>query len=367
MGNRLRSFRLLGLCLLALALSACQFIEPNVDNPPLDSLHPQGPFARQIDNLFWPVFWIAVGVFVVVQGAILVTVFLFRDRPGRPEPKQIHGNAKLEVVWTVIPALILAGIAVPTVRTVFDLTECAPGAIPVNVVGHQWWFEFDYSGLEGMPDGVTVQTANVMVIPAGQEVCAHLTSQDVIHSFWVPTLDGKRDVIPGHPEILRLEADKPGTYWAHCAEFCGLSHSLMRARVEAVSPADFQAWLADQQKEAPIPAEGTPEWDGLQVYLSKGCTQCHTVDFVDNDQNINDNIVALDAFHGPNLTHFDSQYRTVFAGASLPEQGEEFDAALKRWLHDPPSVKPGSFMPNLGLTDSEIDSLISWLTWMGKN
>jgi cytochrome c oxidase subunit 2 len=195
-----------------------------------------------------------------------------------------------------------------------------------------------------------------MVIPVGEEVCAELTSDDVIHSFWIPALHGKRDVIPGQTEELRLEASEPGEYWGHCAEFCGLSHSLMRVHVQAVSSADFEAWVVGQQSPAALPVEGTPEWDGFQVYKSKGCTQCHTVRLEDEESS---NIVPAEAFNGPELTHFGS--RGVFAGATLPEEGETRDEALKRWLANPPNVKPGSFMPNLALTEAEIDSLISWL------
>ena len=346
---------------MAVALSACQFIDPSVEDAPLNSLDPQGPFARTIDGLFWPVFWIATGVFVLVQGAIIVSVVLFRDRPERKEPKQFHGNARLEVIWTIVPALILAVIAVPTVQAVFDLTECGADAIDVEVIGHQWWFEYRYSGLEGMPEGSTVETANVMVIPADQEVCATMTSDDVIHNFWIPKLNGKRYLVPGQETVLRLQADEPGTYFGHCAEFCGLSHSLMRAHVEAVAPADFDAWLMRQLEPAPVPEEGTPEWEGYQVFANGLCIQCHTVDFADNDANVSDNIIPPEAFNGPSLTHFGDQYRTVFAGAALPEDGEDFQAALKRWLADPPTVKPGSFMPDLGLTEAEIDSLITWL------
>ncbi|CAN5777352.1 cytochrome c oxidase subunit II [soil metagenome] len=352
--------RLTGVIAVSLGSAACQFIGPNVDDAPLNSLDPQGPFARTIDDLFWPVFWIAVGVFVVVQGGIIAALVLFRDRPGRKEPKQIHGNAKLEVLWTVIPALILAGIAVPTVRTVFELTECDPDAMEVEVIGHQWWFEFRYSGIEGMADGEEIHTANVMVIPSGEEVCAVMTADDVVHNFWVPKLNGKRYLIPGQETVLRLQADKPGIYYAHCGEFCGLSHSLMRAHVEAVDRADFDAWVTAQIEPAAVPEEGTPEWDGLEVFLGPaGCIQCHAVDFEDNDSGIASNVLASDAFNGPDLTHFAS--RSVFAGAVLPEQGEEYDDALKLWLADPPEVKPGSFMPDLQLTEAEIDVLIAWL------
>ena len=344
-----RPFRVAGVATLALLISSCSLIE--IDSP-LTTFEPAGEIADRIDGLFWPVFWIATAIFVLVQGAILVAAFLFRDRPGRAEPKQTHGNAKLEVTWTVIPALILAGIAIPTVRGVFDLTECAPDSMTVEIIGHQWWFEYQY------PD-YDIETANVLVMPADQDVCAVMTSNDVLHNFWIPALNGKRYLVPGQETLLPLHAYEPGEFWGHCAEFCGLSHSLMRARAQVLSQADFDAWVAGQQAEASVPAEGTPAWDGLQVFLNRGCTQCHTVDFADNALGIEDTIVADPGFNGPNLTHFAS--RNVFAGAYLPYEGLSYNEALTQWLANPPEVKPGSFMPDLGLTQQEIDDLIAWM------
>jgi cytochrome c oxidase subunit 2 len=344
-----RPFRFTGVSLLALGLSSCSFIE--IDSP-LTTFEPAGPIADRIDGLFWPVFWLAVAIFVVVQGAIIFAVIAFRDRPGRKEPKQTHGNAKLEVTWTVIPAIILAGIAIPTVRGVFDLTECDPDALTVEIIGHQWWFEYQY------PD-YGIETANVLVMPAGEPVCAVMTSEDVLHNFWIPALNGKRYLVPGQTTYLPLEAYEPGEFWGHCAEFCGLSHSLMRARAQVLSAGDFGEWVLNQQSEAMVPAEGTPAWAGLQVFLNKGCTQCHTVDFEENDLDIADNIVAEPGFNGPNLTHFSS--RNVFAGAYLPYDGISYEQAMAEWLANPPEVKPGSFMPDLGLTQQEIDDLIAWM------
>lgn len=315
----------------------------------MTALDPQGPFAQREDDLFWPVFWIATAVFVLVEGAILVAVFLFRDKDGAKEARQLHGSPKLEVLWTVIPALILAGIAVPTTAAVFDLTECGADAMQIDVIGHQWWFEYSYPDAE-------IKTANVMVIPAGQEVCANLTSEDVIHNFWVPALNGKRYAIPGEVNLLRLQANDPGEYWGQCAEFCGLSHSLMRARVVAMEPADFENWVAEQQAPAAFPAAGTPEDAGYQVYASKGCTQCHTVRFEEGSPS---NLVPDEAFSGPELTHFAS--RDVFAGAILPQEDQSRAAALTEWLADPPEIKPGSYMPDLALTEQEIIDLIAWL------
>jgi cytochrome c oxidase subunit 2 len=195
-----------------------------------------------------------------------------------------------------------------------------------------------------------------MVVPAGQEVCAVMTSDDVLHNFWIPALNGKRYLVPGQTTELRLQADQPGEYWGHCAEFCGLSHSLMRARVQALEPAEYEAWLAGQQAGAALPEEGDPEYEGYQVYLNKQCIQCHTVRFEEEGAS---NIVPPEAFNGPELTHFAS--RDVFAGAILPGEGQSHDAALKEWLADPPYIKPGSFMPDLALTEAEIDALIVWL------
>lgn len=345
--SRNRLTRLAALVGVSVLLASCALIE--IEDAPLTTFEPAGPFAERIDGLFWLVFWIATAVFVLVMGAVLVIVVLFRDKDGRREPKQTHGSPKLEVIWTIIPALILAGISVPTVSGIFDLADCSDDAMEIEVIGHQWWFEYRY------PDA-GVDTANILVIPTGEEICLSMTSDDVLHNFWVPALMGKRYLVPGQTTLLRIQADEPGEYWGHCAEFCGLSHSLMRARVLALGSAEYQSWVTAQQTPAVLPEEGTPEWDGYQVFVNKGCVQCHTVRLDDDSAS---NVVARDAFNGPDLTHFGS--RDVFAGATMPGQGETYEAALKKWLADPPNVKPGSYMPNLALTEAEIDVLITWL------
>lgn len=343
--------RIAGLAALSVLAASCSFIE--IDSP-LTTFEPAGPFAEKIDNLFWPVFWIATAVFVFVQALIFFVIFVFRDRPGLKEPKQTHGNTFLEVTWTVIPTLILAGIAVPTVQAVFDLTECGPGAMDVEIIGHQWWFEYHYPDLD-------ITTANVLVMPAGKEVCARMTSDDVLHNYWIPALNGKRYLVPGQETLLRLQADEPGEFWGHCAEFCGLSHSLMRARVQAVTDEDWVNWVAGQQTPAAVPAEGTPAAAGWEIYQAQ-CTACHSVSYLDTDGASLRLGPTGDAFNGPDLTHFAS--RNVFAGAAWPDGDLSYDEALTLWLADPPAAKPGSYMPNLGLTQSEIDSLKAWLETM---
>jgi cytochrome c oxidase subunit 2 len=173
-----------------------------------------------------------------------------------------------------------------------------------------------------------------------------MTSEDVLHNFWIPSLNGKRYLVPGQETLLRLQAFEPGTYIGQCAEFCGLSHSLMRARAVAVTEEEFAAWIASQQEPAAAPAEGSEAAAGLEVFLNR-CTQCHTIEPF--------NEVALDQFSGPDLTHFMS--RDTIAGGALEYSREN----LTRWLANPPEVKPGSFMPDLGLTQEEIDSLIAFL------
>ncbi|HEY5578321.1 MAG TPA: cytochrome c oxidase subunit II, partial [Acidimicrobiia bacterium] len=300
----------------ALLLPAILLLGSCISDAPMDSLDPAGPIARRIDGLFWLTFGVAAVIFVIVEGGILIAAFVFRDRKSRKEakePKQTHGNPKLEVAWTVVPVLILVALAVPTVKTVFDLTDASGAQMQVDVIGHQWWFEYRY------PDsGVT--TANVLVIPEDTEVALNLTSQDVIHSFWVPRLAGKRYAVPGHQTVLLIQADDPGEYWGQCGEYCGLSHSLMRARVVVMTAADFEQWVAGQQLPAAEPAFGSPAEQGREVFLSAGCTQCHIIAGV-NDQTVQ---------AAPNLTHFAS--RGVFAGATLDRTPE----SIARWLANPP-------------------------------
>ena len=326
-----RSYKLALLAGLTVGLTSC------VADAPLDSLDPQGPAARQIDNLSNPVFLIAGIILAIVLGGMLFAIVRYRDR-GQAEPKQIHGNAALEVVWTAIPIILLAGLAVPTVQTIFDLTECSDDAMEVDVIGHQWWFEYQYP-----EEGIT--TANVMVIPAGQEVCLNMTSDDVLHNFWIPKLNGKRYLVPGQQTTLILEADAPGEYWGQCGEFCGLSHALMRARVRAVDQADYDAWVARMNQPA-APPDGALAQAGLDEFNGI-CSTCHVIEGVNE----------LDNPIGPDLTHFADPYRNVFAGASL----DRTDEHLADWLADPPTIKPGSFMPDLNLTSDEIDALIAYL------
>jgi cytochrome c oxidase subunit II len=359
---------ILGPAVLAVVAVAC------TSNASQDTLKPAGPYAREIDRLFEPVFWLAVvPIFVLVEGALVWLSIRYRHRKGRPVgvPPQIHGNTRLEVAWTILPAVILAGVAVPTIATIWDLAArpAAAKTLTVDVLGHQWWWEFRY------PDQ-DVDTANVMHIPVGRPVYVRLCSAGsgykapapnecqsdlpvpstlggaVIHSFWVPALAGKQDVVPQRTNTLLLQADHPGTYSGQCAEFCGLSHAYMRFKVVAQSPSDFDQWVRDQQAEAAQPTGLAAQGAGI---FAQTCTRCHTINGLVDAQG-NDVPGAIEA---PNLTHLMS--RDCFAGCIFDMNEEN----LLKWVTDAPARKPGSLMPSgvkdLGLTPDQVRAVVAYL------
>ncbi len=336
--GKTRPVRLLtgGLAVSALLLSAC------AKSLPQDTLSPEGPIARDQAGLFWLVTWIAIAVFILVEGLLVVAMFKFRHRPWRGVPTQIHGNRRLEIAWTLAPALILGFIAVPTVGSIFELAARPTGnVLEITVTGHQWWWEVEYPDLK-------VIAANEIHVPINRPVNVAITSDDVIHSFWVPQLAGKQDLEPGRTNHLTIEAPRAGVYLGQCAEFCGASHANMRLRVIGDSAQDFQAWV-DAQKAAPLPPEqGSPAAEGAELFEngqfgSFRCVSCHSVD------------PTVAGTIGPNLAHFAG--RTTLAGAILDNDTE----SLRRWLDDPPALKPGAVMPDLGLTPQEIEALIAYL------
>ena len=333
MSRRFAAFRRWGHALAAVPLL---FLVSCAENAPQDFLEPEGPIARQIDNLQKPVFLVAGVIFVLVEGLAVWFVLRYRHRDDSPEPVQIHGNTRLEVAWTLIPALILLVIAVPTIRTIFDLGEESKNALNVTVIGHQFWWEYRY-------DDLGVVTANELVIPVGQDVELDLESIDVIHSFWVPKLAGKTDVIPGRENHMRIVAEEPGTYLGQCVEYCGTSHANMRLRAVAKSRDDFNRWVQNERALAREPAGGTPGADGKALFTAKGCSGCHTVEGVSQGQ------------VGPNLSHFAG--RATFAGGMFDNTPDN----LRAWLRNPPDQKPGAKMPALGLSNDDINKLIAYL------
>jgi cytochrome c oxidase subunit 2 len=316
----------------AIGLSACS------GEYPQSSLHPTADFSRDIDALYRTIFWWALGVFVVVESALLFVILRYRDRPGAGEPRHIHGSTALEVAWTLAPAVVLVFIAVPTIRTIFRTDGTAPpGALVVEVVGRQWWWEFKYPEY-----GIT--TANEMHVPQGRPVALTMTSADVIHSFWVPKLGGKRDVIPNRTTRISFTADSIAEVYGQCAEFCGDSHANMRFRVVVDAPSDFDRWV-EGQLAAPSPLDSLSDaaQAGAQVYMTKGCLACHVIEG------------RSAGVAGPNLTHLAS--RGTVASGILPNDID----GLSRWLRDPPAEKPGSLMPKIPLTEDEIAALVAYL------
>ena len=355
---------------LLLAMSAC------AKKAPLDTLEPKGSQARTIDHLVNPVFIIAGLVFVIVQGGVLFLAWRYRRRKDDDGslPDQVHGNTKLELAWTILPAILLAGVGGASVLTILDLAEKPKDAMEVTVIGQQWWWEYRYDVDHDGTDDII--TANDLVIPAGQKVALTITSRDVIHSFWIPALNGKRDAVPGREHPLTIEADEPGVFRGQCTEFCGLSHGYMRMRVVALDKAAYADWSANQLEGAQDPTTALA-LDGQEVFRNT-CSQCHRVRGPGgNDEQFKG--AALVAGAAPDLTHLAS--RGVFAGGifdlwidrdendevDIAELGGQFNVAdLKAWLRDPPGRKPmypqgGRGMPNLKLSEVQIDALVAYL------
>jgi cytochrome c oxidase subunit 2 len=321
------------LVLLALGSAACIG-----SKNPQDTLSPRGPAAADAKALFYPAFWIAVVVFVLVEGLLVFFVLRYRHRPGQDRlPKQVHGNTRAEIGWTIAPTLLLGILAIPTVATVYHLNPANHkdnNPLNVTVIGHQWWWEFDYTDLG-------VITANELHIPANRSILLTMNSVDVIHAFYVPELAGQIDVVPGHNNKMFLQADTPGTYLGQCTQFCGASHAFMRFRVMADPPGDFDAWVTNQ-KAGPVAPTGDTQ-AGAQAFANGACIGCHTIQGVSQGK------------VGPNLTHFGS--RTTLAGGTLDNTA----ADVQKWIHDPQAVKPSAKMPNLHLSDQDIANLVAYL------
>lgn len=366
-GWRMRSahFRrflpLLPLVFLAVAACATEY--------PQSTLIPKGDFAEMIDGVFYKTFWWALLVFVLVEGALVYVILRYRGKPGDAEPEQVHGNTTAEIIWTIIPALILAMIAVPTVQTIFKTYEQPQGdVVDVEVVGHQWWWEFRYPKY-----GVT--TANELHVPVGKAVSLRMKTQDVLHSFWAPQFAAKRDVFPNRTTTLWFSARVAGDWSGACAEYCGEQHGRMDFHVVSESPEQFAAYmdgLVASGQPAPVPAAAAAAVGGLQVstagaqvaaqapvapapvadplvaqgkqlFAAKACSGCHSLD------------ATKPMGVGPNLAKVGS--RSYIAAGTLKNTDEN----LARWIQHPQSWKHGVLMPELGLTDAETKAIVAFL------
>ena len=312
-------------------------------------LNPSGPVALKESYLFWFILVVATIVFVGVTGVLLYSIWRFRERPGMPAPRQISGNTALEIGWTILPAVILFIVLIGTIYTMVQITQPAQAqTLTVSAIGHQWWWEFRYPGYNNINPGsnevAVVVTGDELHVPVGMVVHVDLQSNNVIHSFWIPELAGKTDVIPGHDNTMWFQADRPGTYRGECAEYCGTQHANMDFVVVAQSPGDFATWLQAQETVALAPSTDIQK-AGQHDFLTLGCAACHS---------ISGTIAAAQI--GPNLSHFGS--RQLIAGGVLSNTPEN----LATWLNDPQAVKPGNDMvlPEK-LNSTQIDELVQYL------
>jgi cytochrome c oxidase subunit 2 len=300
--------------------------------------------ASAIAILAWFVLAITGAIFLMVAGLLLYSVVRFRARPGdeRQEPPQLYGSNPIEFAWTAIPMLIVIVLVLTTIRTIYDVQAAAepPGAIHVRVIGHQWWWEFHYPNLG-------IVTANELHVPISDPnhptpAWLQLESADVAHSFWIPRLAGKTDVIPNRINTMWIDPHVAGVYLGQCAEFCGTEHAMMLIRVVVESRAEFDRWVAAQRQPAATPNAAA---HGRQVFESNACTSCHTVKGS-----------SAHGTYGPDLTHLMSR-QTIGAGLAMntPEH-------LKIWVRDPAVMKPGVLMPAMNLSESDLDDVVAWMT-----
>ena len=367
----------LGVVMLV-TLSACG------EDKPYSTISPRTGNADDIHGLYKLVFYMALVVFVVVQAFIVYTALRFRksesdDTADRPE--QIHGNKTLELTWTIVPAVVLLIILIPTISTLYKFDAAADevdeGGMIVDVYGKQWWWEVHYPEGMGQPtnlqtiDGgrpASIVTANEIRVPVGKEVVFRLHSNNVIHSFWVPQLSGKMDVIPGGENRLATTPTEVGTYYGECTEFCGEQHAWMRFTVIVEPQEDFDAWVA-AWNQPPDQAAAAATGDVTVAPASFGvCLGCHRVNAVDQIARANGGAgpiglqtvgIAAPYTQGPNLTLFGC--RDSFAGGVVKNTPEN----LRQWLSDPASIKSGNLMATQikpgTLNPEQIEELATWL------
>lgn len=325
---------------LALVFAAPAFAQEGTPPQP-SALNPVGPNSGTIATLFTIVLAMAVVVFVIVEGLIVFSAIRFRHKArDASEPTQVHGNTRLEIAWTIAPAVIVVTLFVLALQGLQTIdtppAQAANDPVTIKVIGHRFWWEYQY------PD-YHITTATDLVIPVGTVVNLELTSVDVIHSFWIPQLNGKTDAFPNRINKTWIQANTPGVYYGQCAELCGPSHANMRIVAIAKTQADFDQWVK-QQQAAPAPSTDPLAQRGQQLFLTGACIGCHTIDGT-----------AAQGQVGPNLTHMGS--RTSIAGGMLSNT----DGNLRRWLADPPGLKPDSVMPNLNLSKDDVNALVAYL------
>jgi len=301
----------------------------------LSSVNPKGDEATKIANAWWLVFALAVGVYAIVGGFIIVASLRGR-RTEHGRPSRIPPGAFLWLGGLIVPALILMVVAAVTVQTTAAVRKADPDALRIEVQGKDWWWAVEYP-----ESGVT--TANEIRVPVGRPLEIRLTSDNVIHSFWAPNLAGKMDIIPGQPNTLRFTVEEPGVYRGQCAEYCGLQHANMAFYVIAQTPGMFERWLA-HRSQPPLQPAGELEAKGAMVFQRMACAGCHTVEGT-----------QAQGTRGPNLTNL-GERRTLGAGTveNTPEN-------LARWIPDASSIKPGVLMPAIPISRADLDAVVAYL------
>ena len=326
-------------CLLALCLSSCGGIQ--------NSINPAGPQAENLSDLWWLFFIVCSIVFVLVMIALLLAL---RKRTPESdtmpilEPPEDQERRKRTVVISAVTltVIILFVFLIASFSAGRSMTaELAnKSGLSIDVTGHQWWWEVRYQDVDASNIFVT---ANEIHIPVGVPVTFSLRANDVIHSFWVPNLSGKKDLIPGKINTIWLQADKPGVYRGQCAEYCGLQHAKMALWVVAEPQEQFNAWRQNQTQTS-MPAVTDSQKRGQQVFLSSTCVMCHAINGTPAGSNI-----------GPNLTHVAS--RNMIAAATMTNTREH----LAQWIKDPQSVKPGNRMPQNNFNEADLQALLDYL------
>ncbi|QHW31242.1 cytochrome c oxidase subunit II [Paenibacillus rhizovicinus] len=322
---------------MVLLLSACGRAD-------LSTLRPQGPVAEEQFGLMKLTITIMVVVVLIVFVIAGYVIIRYRRRPGdKSIPVQVEGNHKLEIIWTVIPIILLIIVGIPTVNSVFGLAKDYtkdPNAVQLNVTAHQYWWEFEYSKLG-------VKTAQELVIPEGTIISVQAKTADVLHSFWIPSLAGKVDTNPGgNVNTMYFKADHTGVFLGKCAELCGPSHSLMDFKVKVVDKASFDRWVAAMK--SPV---APPQDQEVADVLNKQCLTCHAI--------------GSSGAAYPNLMGIGGKQTVagILVNTDQPEYANEgsVEDNLKRWITNPQEVKPGTLMPKVDLTEKQIDGIAKYL------
>ncbi len=303
----------------------------------IGSFDPVTSQGLAVSDLFNLELVLSLLLLLLVGGILAAVLVRFRWRAGEAEPPQVAGNRKLEVAWTILPALLLAAMFVLAVRTMNTVNAASPSELRVVVIGHQWWWEFQY------PD-LGVVTANELHVPAGAPLQLELQSADVIHSFWLPRFGWMKDAIPGRTNQMFVRVDQAGDYLGACTQYCGTEHAWMRIHVVAQPRDQFDVW-AQQQRQPATAAGSAAAMHGQQVFQQNTCTNCHTIQGTPAGGRV-----------GPDLTHLSSR-ATIGAGVLANTRDD-----LRRWVHDVQDVKPGVLMPNFrDFSDTDLNDLTEYL------